>query len=82
MISGAVTLMERLGLSDEELMAVLDAGAPPAEVTRNHVLAVDALVVAWRGQQWIDLPGPLRAVRRDGRLVFERPAAPAPPPPA
>ena len=25
MISGAVTLMERLGLSDEELMAVLDA---------------------------------------------------------
>ena len=62
--------------------AVLDAGAPPAEVTRGHVLAVDALVVAWRGQQWIDLPGPLRAVRRDGRLVFERPAAPAPPPPA
>lgn len=55
--------------------AVLDAGAPAAEVTRDHVLAVDELLVAWRGQKWIDLPGHLRAVRRDGRLVFE-PAGP------
>ena len=27
----------------------------------------------WHGQRWIDLPGPLRAVRRDGRIVLERP---------
>lgn len=53
--------------------AVLAAGAPPAEVTREHVLAVDRLVVDWRGQRWIDLPGPLRALRRDGLLVVESP---------
>jgi tRNA(Ile)-lysidine synthase len=53
--------------------AALEAGAPPSELTRDHVLAVDALLVDWRGQKWIDLPGPLRALRRDGLLVFERP---------
>lgn len=53
--------------------ATLDAGSPPSELTRDHVLAVDALLTDWRGQKWIDLPGPLRALRRDGLLVFERP---------
>ncbi|QSR29459.1 tRNA lysidine(34) synthetase TilS [Nocardioides sp. S5] len=53
--------------------AVLDAGAPASELTRDHVLSVDALLTRWRGQKWIDLPGPLRAVRRDGTLAFERP---------
>lgn len=52
--------------------AALSAGAPPAELFHEHVLAVDALVVDWRGQRWIDLPGHLRAVRREGWLVFER----------
>ncbi|GAB3025986.1 tRNA(Ile)-lysidine synthase [Nocardioides flavus (ex Wang et al. 2016)] len=53
--------------------AALDAGAPASELGRDHVLAVDALLVAWRGQKWIDLPGPLRAIRRDGLLVLEVP---------
>jgi tRNA(Ile)-lysidine synthase len=53
--------------------AALDAGAPASELTRDHVLAVDALLTDWRGQKWIDLPGPLRALRRDGLLVFEAP---------
>lgn len=53
--------------------AVVAAGSPPSELTRDHVLAVDGLVTAWRGQKWIDLPGPLRAMRRDGLLVFARP---------
>ena len=53
--------------------AALDAGSPPSELTRDHVLAVDALLVGWRGQKWIDLPGPLRALRRDGLLVVEAP---------
>ena len=48
--------------------AALEAGAPASELTRDHVLAVDALLVGWRGQKWIDLPGPLR---RDGLLVIE-----------
>ena len=51
--------------------AALGAGVPPAELTRRHVLEVDRLVVAWRGQQWVDLPGHLRALRRDGLLVIE-----------
>ena len=54
--------------------AILAAGSPPAEVTYDHVLAVDALLVDWRGQRWIDLPGHLRARREDGRLRI----APAP----
>jgi tRNA(Ile)-lysidine synthase len=49
----------------------LEAGAPPSELTRTHVLEVDKLLVGWRGQRWVDLPGPLRALRRDGLLVLE-----------
>ncbi len=51
--------------------AALAAGVPPSELTRGHVLEVDRLLVAWRGQRWVDLPGHLRALRRDGLLVFE-----------
>ncbi|WP_322920960.1 tRNA lysidine(34) synthetase TilS [Nocardioides renjunii] len=51
--------------------AALGAGAPASELTRDHVLEVDKLLVGWRGQKWIDLPGHLRAVRRDGLLVVE-----------
>lgn len=54
-------------------LAAIDAGAPPSELTRDHVLAVDELLVDWRGQKWIDLPGPLRAVRREGLLVLVAP---------
>ena len=58
--------------------AVLAAGAPASEVHHEHVLAVDALLTDWRGQKWIDLPGHLRAVRRDGLLVLERAPVRAP----
>lgn len=44
----------------------LDAGAPPAELFHEHVLALDALITAWRGQMWIDLPGHLRGLRVNG----------------
>ena len=53
--------------------AALEAGAPASELTRGHVLEADRLLVAWRGQRWVDLPGPLRALRRDGLLVIEAP---------
>ncbi|MGB0191159.1 MAG: TilS substrate-binding domain-containing protein, partial [Nocardioides sp.] len=46
----------------------LDAGAPPAELFHEHVLALEALVTAWRGQKWVDLPGHLRGARREGRI--------------
>ena len=51
--------------------AALDAGAPASELTRGHVLEVDRLLVDWRGQRWVDLPGHRRALRRAGLLVFE-----------
>lgn len=51
--------------------AALAAGAPPAELFHEHVLGVDALLTDWRGQKWIDLPGHLRAVRREDLLVFD-----------
>jgi tRNA(Ile)-lysidine synthase len=52
-------------------LAALAAGAPASELTYEHVLALDGLVTGWRGQRWIDLPGHLRAVRRDGRIQLE-----------
>ena len=51
----------------------LDAGAPATELTHDHVRALDTLVTAWRGQKWIDLPGPLRAVRADGLIAVAPP---------
>jgi len=51
-------------------LAALDAGAIPGDLTHGHLLAVDALVRNWRGQRWVDLPGDLRAVRRDDRVTF------------
>ncbi|MCW2763247.1 MAG: tilS, partial [Marmoricola sp.] len=50
-------------------LAALAAGTPAAELFHEHVLALDALVVDWRGQKWVDLPGRVRAARRDGQLV-------------
>jgi tRNA(Ile)-lysidine synthase len=52
-------------------LAALAAGAPAAELTHEHVLALDGLLTQWRGQRWIDLPGHLRGVRRDGRIHVE-----------
>jgi tRNA(Ile)-lysidine synthase len=57
-------------------LAALEAGAIPSDLAHGHVLAVDALVRDWRGQQGVDLPGHLRAVRRDGRVAFGRQVTP------
>jgi tRNA(Ile)-lysidine synthase len=54
--------------------AAVAAGSPAGETFLQHVVAVDALVTDWHGQKWVDLPGHVRAVRRDGVLVFERAA--------
>lgn len=43
-------------------------GCPAGSLTRDHVLAVDALVVRWRGQGEVALPGGARAVRASGML--------------
>lgn len=52
-------------------LAAVRAGAPAAELFYEHVLAVDALLTDWHGQRWIDLPGPLRAVRDGGFVRFQ-----------
>ncbi len=52
-------------------LAALMAGAPAGELFHQHVLAMDSLVTGWHGQKWVDLPGRLRAVRRDGALLLE-----------
>jgi len=49
-------------------------GAGVGELGAVHVQAVDALVVAWRGQRGADVPG-ARVTREAGRL-WARPAAP------
>ena len=53
-------------------LAAVAAGAPAGELFHQHVLAVDALLTDWHGQKWVDLPGHLHAVRREGGLRFER----------
>jgi tRNA(Ile)-lysidine synthase len=50
----------------------LDAGCPANDLTRDHVLCVDALITRWRGQGPLDLPGAVKCERRGGRLTFYR----------
>lgn len=50
--------------------AALAAGAPAGSLTAGHIAQLDALVTAWRGQRWSDLPGGIRCLRRYGRLQF------------
>ena len=52
-------------------LAALGAGAPAAELAHEHVVGMDRLVTRWHGQTGVDLPGHLRAVRRDGVLAFD-----------
>ena len=50
----------------------LAAGSPSTDLTAGHLLAVDGLVTAWRGQGEVHLPGGLRAGRREGRVWLGR----------
>jgi tRNA(Ile)-lysidine synthase len=50
--------------------AAIAAGCPPGALTAGHVARVAELVTDWHGQRWIDLPGGVRAARRDGYVVF------------
>jgi tRNA(Ile)-lysidine synthase len=55
--------------------AALMAGCPHGALTAGHVGAIDALVTDWHGQRWVDLPGGVRARRRDGKVWFTSTAA-------
>jgi tRNA(Ile)-lysidine synthase len=50
--------------------AALMAGCPHGALTAGHIDRIDALVTGWRGQRWVDLPGGVRARRRDGKVWF------------
>jgi tRNA(Ile)-lysidine synthase len=50
--------------------AAIMAGCPHGALTAGHVDRIDALVTAWHGQRWVDLPGGVRARRRDGTVWF------------
>ena len=50
--------------------AAIMAGCPHGALTAGHVERIDALVTGWRGQRWVDLPGGVRAWRRDGKVWF------------
>ena len=50
--------------------AAIMAGCPHGALTAGHVGRIDALVTAWHGQRWVDLPGGVRARRRAGKLWF------------
>lgn len=49
---------------------LVGAGVPAGSLSRAHVLAADALVVGWRGQGAVSLPGGVRLARRCGRLTL------------
>ena len=49
---------------------VYPSPCPPGALTAAHVARVAELVTDWHGQRWIDLPGRVRVLRRDGRVLF------------
>jgi tRNA(Ile)-lysidine synthase len=57
--------------------AAVAAGCPPSDLSAAHVQAVEALVVDWRGQLGVDLPGGVAARRACDRLSFTAAGRPA-----
>ncbi len=53
--------------------AAVEAGSPPGDLTRAHVMALAGLVEHWRGQGPLHLPGPVWASRTCGRLALWTP---------
>jgi len=50
--------------------AALEAGCRANDLSAGHIAAIDALIIDWRGQRWIDLPQGIRAIRRAGFLFL------------
>jgi len=47
-------------------------GCPINDLTRDHVLSIDALITNWHGQGALNLPGGVNVERRHERLTFYR----------
>ena len=56
--------------------AAIMAGCPHGALAAGHVERIDALITGWQGQRWVDLPGGVRARRRDGKVWFSSELAP------
>ena len=52
--------------------AALAAGATPGQLTFEQIVAIDALICAWRGQGAISLAGGVKVERISGRLSLSR----------
>ncbi|HEY1486036.1 MAG TPA: tRNA lysidine(34) synthetase TilS [Micromonosporaceae bacterium] len=50
----------------------LDLGTPGGALSSAHIAAMDALVMAWRGQGGVSLPGGFVVARQAGRLTAAR----------
>ena len=48
-------------------------GCPINDLTRDHVLSIDALITNWHGQGALNLPGGVNVERRHERLTFYQP---------
>ncbi|MBD7917351.1 tRNA lysidine(34) synthetase TilS [Cellulomonas sp. Sa3CUA2] len=70
-LADAPAAVRRRALHD----AAVRAGCPPGALARVQVLAVEALVTAWRGQGPVHLPGGRVASRACGRLYLVLPNA-------
>lgn len=55
--------------------AALEAGAPATDLAAVHIGEVDRLLINWHGQQRIELPGGVVAVRRGDTLSIARSVA-------
>ena len=51
----------------------IEAGCAVNDLTREHVLAIDALVTHWHGQGPLNMPGGVNVERGHGRLNFYKP---------
>ncbi len=51
---------------------LIAAGATINDLTRDHVLAVDALVTSWHGQGPLNLPGAINVSRAHGKLILTK----------
>jgi len=52
-------------------IAALEAGADPSELAAHHIRGIDELITRWRGQERIELPGGVAAVRVGDALTFQ-----------
>lgn len=52
--------------------AAIASGCPATDLSAQHVAGLHSLVTDWHGQGPLELPGRVRATRREGRLLLTR----------